>query len=103
MDDSTIKPVIAASKNLPELTLKVILFSILFAIILAASNIYLVLKIGTTVSASIPASVMAIGIFRFFKRSNILECNLLQTAASAGEGLASTSSFVLPALIIVHF
>lgn len=103
MKPSDSEPLISAKTYLPEITIKVVIFSVFFAIILAASNIYLALKIGTTISASIPASVMALGILRFYKNSNVLECNLLQTAASAGEGLAAALSFVLPAMIIIHF
>lgn len=72
------------------------------AILLAASNAYLALKISTTISASIPAAVISIGIFRLFKNYSVFECNLVQTAASAGEGLAAAVSFVLPAMIIFH-
>lgn len=103
MSASDVEPLIPAKTNLPEITIKVVIYSVFFAIVLAASNIYLALKIGTTISASIPASVLALGILRFYKNSNVLECNLLQTAASAGEGLAAGMSFVLPAMIIIRF
>lgn len=96
------EPLIPASTNLPELTLKVILLSVLLAAIMSAANAYLALKIGQTISASIPASVLAIGILRFFKNSNVLESNLIQTAASAGEGIAAAIAFVLPAMIFIH-
>ena len=62
-----IEPLIPASTNLPEMTLKVIIFSIILAAILAASDAYLALKIGTTIAASIPAAVMAMGVLRFLK------------------------------------
>ncbi len=94
-------PLIPASQSLPELTLKVIILSIVLAAVLAASNAYLALKIGTTISASIPASVLALGILRFFKNSNVLESNIVQTAASAGEGIASAIAYILPAMIIL--
>lgn len=97
------EPLISASSNLPEFTLKVIVTSAVLAILLAASNAYLALKVGQTVAASIPAAVISMGIFRFFKRSNILENNLVQTAASAGEGLAGATAYILPALIILGF
>jgi putative OPT family oligopeptide transporter len=96
------KPLIPASESLPELTIKVIIFSVILAAFLAASNAYLALKIGTTISASVPASVLAIGILRFFKNSNVLECNIIQTAASAGEGVAAAVAFSLPAMILLH-
>jgi len=76
--------------------------AILLAAIMSAANAYLALKLGQTISASIPASVLAIGILRFFKNSNVLESNLIQTAASAGEGVAASISFVLPAMIFIH-
>lgn len=99
---TTNEPLIAASTILPEFTFKSVFLSIILAVALSAANAYLALKIGTTISASIPASVLAIGILRFFKRSNILESNLVQTAASAGEGLAAALAFVLPAMIIMQ-
>src|SRR3989338_6947540 len=96
------EPLIPAKTRLPEITLKVIVLSILLAVIMSAANAYLALKIGTTISASIPASVLAIGILRFFKNSNVLESNLIQTAASGGEGVAAAIAFVLPAMIFIH-
>lgn len=96
------EPLIPARTHLPELTIKVIIFSIILATVLAASNAYLALKIGTTISASIPASVLALGILRFFRHSNVLESNIIQTAASAGEGIAAAIAYVLPAMIILH-
>ena len=96
------EPLIPASKTISELTIKAIILSILLAIILSAANAYLALKIGTTISASIPASVFALGILRLFKQHNVLECNLAQTAASAGEGVAAAIAFVLPAMIFLH-
>jgi len=97
------QPLIPASTQLPELTFKVYVLSILLAIILAAANVYMALKIGLTIAASIPASVLAIGILRLFKNSNVLECNIIQTAASAGEGVAAAVAYVLPALVILQF
>ena len=84
-------------------TIKAVILSLLLAILLASSNAYLALKIGTTISASIPAAVLSIGIFRFFKHYSVFECNLVQTAASAGEGMAAAVAFVLPAMVILHF
>ncbi len=98
-----VKPYVPASESLPELTIKVIFLSIVLACVLAGANCYLALKVGTTISASIPASVISIGILRFFKRSNILESTMVQTAASAGEGVAAAVSFVLPAMILLHY
>lgn len=87
---------------LPELTFKAIVLSILLAALLTAANAYLALRIGTTISASIPAAVIAMGVLRCFRRSNILESNMVQTAASAAEGVAAVISYVLPAAIILH-
>ena len=95
-------PLISPDTVLPEFTIKSIMLSLILAIVLAASNAYLALKIGNTISASIPASVLALGILRFFRRHNILESNLVQTAASAGEGLAAALAFVLPGMLFLH-
>lgn len=89
--------------NTPEITLKALILSIILTILLAASNAYLGLKVGVTVAASIPAAVISLAVFRFFKNSSVLESNLVQTSASAGESIACATVFVLPALLIVHF
>lgn len=96
-------PYIAAERNLPEITLRVIVLSIFLATILALANCYLALKIGMLTSASIPAAVISMGILRFFKDANILENNLVQTAASAGEAVAGGIVYTIPALIIVGY
>lgn len=100
---SQVEPFYSADQALPEITLKATLTAILLTILLGASNVYLALKVGTTVAASIPAAVISLAIFRCFKKSNILENNLVQTAASAGEGLASLAAFTIPALIIITY
>lgn len=86
-----------------EITLRGIILGIILAVILAASNTYLALKIGILTSASIPAAVLAMGILRFFKGSNVRENNLVQTAASAGEAIAGGIVYTIPALIIIHY
>ncbi|MES2998603.1 MAG: oligopeptide transporter, OPT family [Pseudomonadota bacterium] len=86
-----------------EITVRAILLAILLAIILAAANAYLGLKVGITISASIPAAILSMGILRFFKNSSILENNIVQTGASAGEALVGGTAFILPALIILHY
>jgi len=96
-------PLIPPHTIVPEITLKAVILGIILAIILGASNAYLALKVGTTVAASIPASVIALAVFRFFKQSNVLETNLVQTAASAGEALASSVTFIMPALLILGY
>ncbi len=95
------QPLIPASTVLPEFTIKSFILSVILAVVLSAANAYLALKIGTTISASIPASVLALGILRFFRNSNVLESNMVQTAASAGEGVAAAISFVLPAMLFL--
>jgi putative OPT family oligopeptide transporter len=97
------KPFIPAGKSLPEITFKAIVLSIILVIALASANAYLGLKIGITVSASIPASVISMGVLRLFRRSNILENNIVQTATSAGEAIVAGISFVIPAMIIIHY
>ena len=84
-------------------TVKSVLLSIILAMLLAATNVYLALKIGTTISASIPAAVLAIGVFRLARHYSVFECNLAQTAASAGEGMAAGIAFIVPAMVIFHY
>lgn len=103
MDANQEEPLYSADVNLPEITFRAIIISIILAAVLAAANAYLALKMGTTISASIPASVLAIGILRFFKNSNVLESNIIQTAASAGEGVAAAVSFILPAMVVLNY
>lgn len=91
------------ARSLPEITVKAVILSIILAVILAAANAYLGLKVGITISASIPAAVISMGILRLFKNSNILENNIVQTAASAGEALVAGIIFILPALLILQF
>ncbi len=97
------QPVVPATIKLPEITLRGVILAILLAIILAASNTYLALKVGILTSASIPAAILSMGILRFFKGSNILENNLVQTAASAGEAIAGGIVYTIPGLIIIHY
>lgn len=94
---------IPASQSLPEITIKAVILSIILTVVLAAANAYLGLKIGMTVSASIPAAVISMGILRLFRKSNILENNIVQTAASSGEALVAGIAFIIPALILLHF
>jgi len=97
------KPYIPAEQSLPELTLKAVLLGALLSVILSAANAYFGLFAGLTVSASIPAAVISMAVLRVFKNSNILENNLVQTAASAGESLAAGVIFTIPALIIMGY
>ena len=87
----------------PQLTVKAVLLGIILSAVLAGANAYLGLFAGLTVSASIPAAVISMAILRMFKNSNILENNIVQTAASAGESLAAGVIFTIPALIILGY
>jgi putative OPT family oligopeptide transporter len=88
---------------LPQLTVKAITLGVLLSAVLAGANAYLGLFAGLTVSASIPAAVISMAVLRFFKESNILENNIVQTAASAGESIAAGVIFTLPALILLGY
>ncbi len=103
MIQEKVKPFIPAHRTLPEITVKAVILAIILTVILAAANAYLGLKVGNTVSASIPAAVISMGILRFFKHSNILENNIVQTSASMGEAMTGGMSFTLPALLVLHF
>lgn len=95
------KPYIPAEKIIPEFTVTSILMGILLAVIFGAANAYLGLRVGMTVSASIPAAVVAMGVIRVVMRKNsILESNMVQTIGSAGESLAAGAIFTLPALFL---
>jgi putative OPT family oligopeptide transporter len=87
----------------PQLTTKAIFLGIALSMILAGANAYLGLFAGMTVSASIPAAVISMAILRLFRDSNILENNIVQTAASAGESLAAGVIFTIPALVILGY
>jgi putative OPT family oligopeptide transporter len=102
-DTGSESPYIPASKSLPEITVKAVALGALLSAILAGANAYLGLKVGMTVSASIPAAVISMAVLRLFRRSNILENNIVQTAASAGESLAAGVIFTLPALIMLGY
>ena len=92
---------VPADTSLPELTTKALLLGVVLSMVLAAANAYLGLFAGLTVSASIPAAVISMAVLRLFRRSNILENNLVQTAASAGESLAAGVIFTIPAMVIL--
>lgn len=95
------KPYIPAEKVTPEFTATSMVMGILLAVIFGAANAYLGLRVGMTVSASIPAAVIAMGVIRVVMRKNsILESNMVQTVGSAGESLAAGAIFTLPALFL---
>ena len=95
------KPYIPAQKVTPEITVTSVLMGIILAVVFGAANAYLGLRVGMTVSASIPAAVIAMGVIRILMRRNsILESNMVQTIGSAGESLAAGAIFTLPTLFI---
>ncbi len=102
MDNQTnFKPYIPAEKVTPEITVTSIIMGIFLAVVFGAANAYLGLRVGLTVSASIPAAVIAMGVIRVIMRKNsILESNIVQTIGSAGESLAAGSIFTLPTLFL---
>ena len=95
------KPYIPADKEIPEFTPKAVIFGALFGVIFGASTVYLALKAGLTVSASIPIAVLSISVLRLFGRPTILENNIVQTIGSAGESVASGVAFTVPALLFL--
>ena len=95
------KPFIPADKVVPEMTAVSVILGLLLAVVFGAANAYLGLRVGMTVSASIPAAVISMGIIRIIlKRDSILENNMVQTIGSAGESLAAGIIFTLPALFM---
>ena len=90
-------------QSLPEITIKSVVLGVFLAVVLGAANAYLGLFAGMTVSASIPAAVVSMGVLRCFRNSNILENNIVQTTASAGESLAAGVIFTIPALVIMNY
>lgn len=97
------KPYISADKILPETTTKAFVLGAILSVVLSAANTYLGLFAGLTVSASIPAAVISMAVLRLFKKHNILENNIVQTSASAGESLAAGVIFTFPALVLMGY
>src|SRR5580704_18034868 len=95
------QPHVAAGENIAELTVKAVVLGAVFAVIFGAATVYLALKAGLTVSASIPIAVLSIAVFKKLGRSTILENNMVQTIGSAGESIASGVVFTLPALLFL--
>lgn len=95
------KPYIPAEKVTPEFTVTSLVMGVILAIVFGAANAYLGLRVGMTVSASIPAAVISMGVIRvIMKKNSILESNIVQTVGSAGESLAAGAIFTLPALFL---
>ncbi len=100
-DKKDFKPYIPADKVTPEITVASVIMGIFLAVVFGAANAYLGLRVGMTVSASIPAAVIAMGVIRVIMRKNsILESNFVQTVGSAGESVAAGAIFTLPALFL---
>ena len=102
------RPYIPAVTRLPEMTVRAVVVGTMLGIIFGASSLYLVLKVGLTVSASIPVAVISITLFRLLSKfrirdANILEHNIVQTAGSAGESIAFGVGVTMPAILILGF
>ncbi len=95
------KPYVSANDLIPEFTLKAIILGSLFGIIFGAATVYLGLKVGLTVSASIPIAVLSISVIKKFGKATILENNMVQTIGSAGESVAAGVVFTIPALLFL--
>jgi len=95
------KPFVPASESPAEFSIKAILLGILFGLIFGAATVYLALRAGLTVSASIPIAVLAIAVFKRFGNATILENNIVQTIGSAGESVAAGVVFTIPALLFL--
>src|SRR5687768_620201 len=105
---TTFRPYIPAETIIPELTARALIVGTLLGIVFGASSLYLVLKVGLTVSASIPVAVISIALFRLvaqmgLKNATILENNIVQTAGSAGESIAFGVGVTMPAIMILGF
>ena len=101
MEEKKFQPFVPADKVVPELTVFSVVLGILLAVIFGGANAYLGLRVGMTVSASIPAAVISMGVIRkILKRDSILENNIVQTIGSAGESLAAGAIFTMPALFM---
>ena len=100
-ENTEFKPYIPAEKITPELTVTSVIMGCILAVIFGAANAYLGLRVGMTVSASIPAAVISMGVIRvILRRNSILESNMVQTIGSAGESLAAGAIFTLPVLFL---
>ena len=102
------KPYVPDEANLPELTFRAVALGALLGLVFGASSVYLALRVGLTVSASVPIAVLSITIFRAFSRrlggqASILENTVVQTTGSAGESIAAGVAFTLPALVLLGF
>src|SRR3982751_6003106 len=97
------QPYVPTSQSPAELTVRAVILGAILGIVFAASSVYLALKIGLTVSASIPIAVLAVAFFRTLGKSTILENNIVQTTGSAGESIAAGIVFTLPAILLMGY
>ena len=97
------QPYVPASQTLPELTPRALILGVFLGLIFSASSVYLALKIGLTVSTSIPIAVLSITIFRALGRTSILENNIVQTTGSASDAVASGVVFTIPAILLMGY
>ena len=108
-DEAGVRPYVPDEARMPELTWSAVLLGAVLGIVFGASSLYLVLRVGMTVSASIPVAVLSITLFRAFsnafgtRRATILENNVVQTAGSAGESIAFGVGVTMPALMILGY
>src|SRR5712691_10572979 len=105
---SAFKPFVPDEERLPELTVRAVVLGAILGVIFGASSVYLALRVGLTVSASVPIAVLSITIFRALSRrlggrASILENTVVQTTGSAGESIAAGVAFTLPALVLLGF
>src|SRR5512142_2802950 len=95
------RPYVPPEQDIPEFTPKAIVLGVVFGIIFGAATVYLALRAGLTVSASVPIAVLSIAVFKKLGKSTILENNIVQTIGSAGESVAAGVVFTIPALLFL--
>src|SRR5215831_17710200 len=100
-NEKKFKPYISSEQKIIEFTPRAVIMGAIFGILFGAANVYLALKAGLTVSASIPIAVIAISLGRRLFRTTILENNIIQTTGSAGESIAAGVVFTLPAFLFL--
>src|ERR687893_1674497 len=102
-DSTEFRSYISPTQSPAELTARAVILGAILGVVFAASSVYLALKIGLTVSASIPIAVLAVAFFRTLGKSTILENNIVQTTGSAGESIAAGVVFTLPAILLMGY
>src|SRR5258705_5112272 len=100
-EQTNFKPFVSPETQMKEFTFKSVILGSIFGVVFGAANVYLALKAGLTVSASIPIAVIAITLGRKFFKTTILENNIIQTTGSAGESIASGVAFTLPGFLFL--